>query len=92
MVFIYVPHRNDGKKPAPREAALGLLVAALIALGFAIFVVTIGPKSGPPPPPIVFWALVGIFAIFALVAFFNWLKSQGEDDAASQDSDSGEEK
>ena len=47
MVYVPIPHNNDGKKAGPHETA---------------------------------------------IAFFSWLKWQGEGDAPSQDSDSGEEK
>lgn len=92
MVFIYVPHKNDGKKPAPHETAIALFIVALLMLAFAIVAVLAGPKVGSPPPPIVPWVLITLFAMFGLAGFFSWLKWQGEGDAAPRDSDSGEEK
>ena len=97
MVFIFIPpSKKAATKESPRETAMALFIVALIVLGFAMVAVLVGPKSGNPPPPIVFWALFTLFAIFALVGFFSWLKWQGEGDAPTeeppQDSHSGEEK
>lgn len=90
MVFVFVPPHKGGRKSSPRETAIGLFIAAMIALGFAIFVVFVGPKSGSPPPPIVKWVLVGIAVIFAFVGFFSWLHHAGDADDAGQDNNSQE--
>ena len=91
MVFIMVPPRKDGRKSTRREDVVGLFVAAAIALGFAIFVVFLGPKSGDPPPPIVKWVLVGIGVIFAIVGFFSWLHHESGGNEEQQDNNSNEE-
>lgn len=38
MVFVFVPPHKGGRKSSRREDAIGLFIAAMIALGFAIFV------------------------------------------------------
>lgn len=91
MVFIFVPPRKDGRKPSKREDAVGLFVAAAIALGFALFVVFLGPKSGSPPPPLVKWALVGVAVVLAFVGFFSWLHRQSGADTEPQDDNPKEE-
>lgn len=92
MVFVFVPPPNDGRKASPHEAAAGLFIVALIVIGFALFIVLIGPKSGSPPPAIVKWVLASIAAILAFVGFFTWLRWSGEGDDAGQDNNSNEEK
>lgn len=91
MVFVFVPPKKDGRKASKGETVRGLLIAALIALGFALFAALQGPKSGSPPPPIVLWALGGITGIVAIVAFFAWLRSESDADDSTQDGNSQEE-
>ncbi len=90
MVFIFVPPLKGGHKSSRREAVIGFFIAAMIALGFAILVVFLGPKGASPPPPIVKWVLVGIAVIFAFVGFFTWLRHAGDADDAGQDNNSQE--
>lgn len=92
MVYVPIPHNTDGKKAGPHETAIALFIVALLVLAFAIVAVTAGPKSGSPPPPIIRWGLIALFISTALLAFFSWLKWQGEDNAPTHESDSGEEK
>jgi CDP-diglyceride synthetase len=91
MVFVFVPPRKDGRKASPRETVTGLFIAALIAIGFALFVVLIGPKSGSPPPAIVKWVLASLAVIVAFAGFFTWLRHVGEGDEAERDNTSQEE-
>ncbi|MHB1311714.1 MAG: hypothetical protein ACYC3L_06820 [Gemmatimonadaceae bacterium] len=92
MVYVHITHRHDRRKATPRERAVALFVVALCVLAFAIIAVLAGPKVGSPPPPIVLWGLVALFVGTALLAFFTWLKWQGEGDAPTQHTDPGEEK
>jgi hypothetical protein len=92
MVYVHVPHTHGATKKSPHETAIAFYIVALITLGFAIFVVLVGPKTGSPPPPIVRWVLITMFASIGLLALFSLLKWQGEDDGPSQDPDSEEEK
>ena len=91
MVFIFVPPLKGGRRTSRRQDAVGLFIAAMIALGFAIFVVFLGPRGASPPPPMVKWVLVGVAVILAFVGFFSWLRHAGEGDDAGQDNNSSEE-
>lgn len=92
MVFVYVPRNDRKRKASPRERAISFFIAVMIALGFAIFVVILGPKSGPKPPAYVLWTLIGIAVIIGFIGFFSWLHSAGEGDDAGQDNNPNEEK
>jgi len=92
MVYVHIPHKHDRRKATPRERAVALFAVALSVLAFAIVAVIAGPKVGAPPPPIVLWMLVTLFVSTALLAFFSWLKWQGEGNAPTQDTDPEEEK
>ena len=91
MVFVFVPPTKGAGKSSRRQNAAGLFLAAMIALGFAIFVVFLGPKNGPPPPPIVKWALVGLAVVFSFVGFFSWLRHQGDVESQEEEQHSQEE-
>jgi drug/metabolite transporter (DMT)-like permease len=91
MIIIPVPQKNRGRQVTRRQTFAGFLVAAFIALGFALFVALIGPETGPPPPAFVKWVIIGIAVILAFVGFFTWLRSAGEGDDAGQDNNSNEE-
>lgn len=91
MVFVFVPPGNRNRKASKGDTVRGLFIAALVAVGFALFVALQGPKSGSPPPPIVLWVLASIAVIFAFVGFFSWLHHSGDADDAGQDNNSPEE-
>lgn len=91
MVFVYVPRNDRKRKASPRERAISFFIAVMIALGFAIFVVILGPKSGPKPPAYVLWTLIGIAVIIGFIGFFSWLNHKSDGGDQAQDNNSKEE-
>ncbi|MBM3907475.1 MAG: hypothetical protein FJ363_05245 [Gemmatimonadetes bacterium] len=88
MVFIPPPHmlQNKGGKPASQhDTTVGMFVFFVILLCIALFIFIVGPLSDNPPPLAVGYAVSGLALIFGLVAFFSWMKEQGEGNASPDD-------
>lgn len=92
MVFVFVPPGKPDRKPAPREALAGFLIAGLIALGFIGGIVFLkASKAGSRPPMMILWAIVGLAVILGFIAFFSWLHREAGGDDAAPDHRSQEE-
>jgi quinol-cytochrome oxidoreductase complex cytochrome b subunit len=91
MVFVYVPRKDRKRKASPRERAISFFIAAMLAIGFAILVVMLGPKHGPKPPAYVLWVLVGVAVALCFVAFFSWLNHGNDSSDESLDNNPNEE-
>ena len=88
MVFIPPPHLLQQKPGTPQKPAtqhdltVGMFVGFVISLCVAIFIFVAGPRSNNPPPLAAGLAVSGLALIFGIIAFFSWMKEQGEPDAS----------
>lgn len=79
-MLIIPPQNNRTSKPAdPHELTVGMLVVACIMLAISLFIFIVGPRSHNPPPPIVGYAVLSLAVLFGFIAFFAWMKEQGDD-------------
>jgi drug/metabolite transporter (DMT)-like permease len=84
-VIIIPPQSQRGTKPVTQhDMTVGMLVASVIMLGISLFIFTVGPRTQSPPPPMLGFAMLGLALVFGVIAFFSWIKEQGEGDDASQ--------
>jgi drug/metabolite transporter (DMT)-like permease len=88
MVFIppsHVLHQKSGKPASQHDTTVGMFVVFVIMLCIALFIFIAGPRSDNPPPLLVGYAVSALAFTFGLVAFFSWMKEQGDGDASSDD-------
>ncbi len=91
-MLIIPPQSQRSNKPATQhDTTVGMFVVMIIMLCIALFIFIGGPRSHNPPPPLVGWFVVGLSVLFAIVAFFSWLKEQGDDAAGSHEDNSHSE-
>ncbi|MBI2407959.1 MAG: hypothetical protein HYV19_06645 [Gemmatimonadetes bacterium] len=78
-MLIIPPSSSRSSKPATQhDTTVGMLVVALLMLGIAMVLLIVGPRSHDPPPLGVPFAVLGLGAVFGLVAFFSWMKEQND--------------
>lgn len=85
--MLIIPPQRPSQPVDPRKArhdtTVGMMVMALIALGIAVFVFAVGPRSNNPPPFLVGVAVLGLAVIFGVVSFFSWMREQQDDEYPS---------
>ncbi len=93
--MLIIPPQRPSQPIDPRKArhdtTVGMMVMALIALGIAVFVFAVGPRSNNPPPFLVGVAVLGLAVIFGVVSFFSWMREQQDEDESPQDHNPNEE-
>ena len=87
-MLIIPPHRPNqpiDPRKARHDATVGMMVIALIALGIAVFVFAVGPRSNNPPPFLVGVAVLGLAVISGVASFFSWMREEQDEDESPQD-------
>jgi drug/metabolite transporter (DMT)-like permease len=88
MVFIpppHVLHQKSGKPASRHDTTVGMFVVFVIFLCIALFVFIAGPRSNNPPPVGIGYAVSGLAVLFGFIAFFSWMKEQGDGDGSRDD-------
>jgi drug/metabolite transporter (DMT)-like permease len=94
MVFIPPPHvrrQKEGRPATQHETTVGLFVVFVILLCIALFFLIAGPRSDNPPPLGLGLGATGFAVLFGIIAFFSWMKEQGDPDTSGSDNQSSEQ-
>ncbi len=78
MIFIPPPHHRGNKPATQHDTTVGMFVVAILMLGISLVLFIVGPRSNNPPPPLLGYVMVGIAVLFGFIAFFSWMKEQGD--------------
>lgn len=80
MIIVPPPSSRSGaaRPQTQHDTTVGMLVVALIFLGIALFIFILGPRTKSPPPVLMPYVILGMAAVFGVVAFFSWQKEQGD--------------
>ncbi len=78
-MIIIPPQGQQPTRPVTQhDTTVVMFIVALLMLGIALFIFILGPRSDNPPPILVGYAVAGLALVFGAVAFFSWLREQGE--------------